>query len=202
VRIYVVKAYLKWDGLLLDSEVRYETRRGTLTMAKVAAVGADPVVGIALGILQILLSYVFWFNEAELPQRWQFVRLPAVALCVLLYLLIPALVGFLTPRRGRTVDTEHNPGCLVGGIGFLVIAAVALVWYDNTTASMTASPACSQLGCAAAKTLAEAVVEGEVVTILLFEGVVAVIGGLLGGGIGKALGRRRAAASKRSNRSG
>jgi len=108
-----------------------------------------------------------------------------------LYLLIPALAGFLAARQNGDTASGVGPGCLVGGISWLVIVVATTLIIVLTPPQ----PVCQPGVCGRAFVSAAALGEAIIVTTLFFEILGSLFGGLVGGLIGGALGRRWATAS-------
>lgn len=141
--------------------------------------------GVLLGLLQLGLLL-----QGEKLEQWATTLWPVIAISALLYLLIPALEGFLASWQNEDASSGTGSGCLVGGMGFLVLAI------GFTLGAILASPQCQSgprvvCGNGASAGLIGAVV--EIITTLFFvEGIGSVVGGLFGGWIGGLLGHRRA----------
>jgi hypothetical protein len=145
-----------------------------------------------LGLIQRLLLLGF-----ELFQQWPSVWMLRqwfldwvlyVALSLCFYLFIPAVEGFLTARQNGDALSASGPGCLVGGIGFLVLALA-----EAYTLLFIPPPDYTPRGIYGPSV-------GDIVIIitlsLLFEGLTGAIFGTYGGRLGGRLGQKRAALSR------
>lgn len=146
------------------------------------------LLGLTLGLLQslLLLGWVL------LQQQWPFSWVALLVLGILVSLAIPALDGFLAARQNEDTSSGFGPGCLVGGIGFLIIAALTSLLIPLVLQHPCAQPGGCNLGGAM---LTSAGVEVFIVISLFIEGIAAIIGGLLGGWLGGLLAQRRAVTS-------
>ncbi len=147
--------------------------------------------GLVLGLFQLALALGVAAFQQVLPQ------LLCIALAVILYLLVPALVGYFGARRSSSGASGEGAGCLVGGIGFLIILGALLVSsvFVPHFLQPQCQPDCNPRGAIVGAAIARA----AVFLYLLLEGVVAAGAGLLGGWLGGLLGRRHAAAAPRQN---
>jgi hypothetical protein len=149
------------------------------------------LLGFSLGLLQSLLL-LCW---VLLQQQWPFSWVAFLVLGILVSLAIPALDGFLAARQNEDTSSGFGPGCLVGGIGFLIIAALTSLLIPLVLQSQCAPPGSCNWGGAILASAAA----GELVSLfLVIEGIAGVVFGLLGGWLGGLLGSRRAAASQSS----
>ena len=142
------------------------------------------LLGLTLGLLQslLLLGWVL------LQPQWPFSWVAFAVLNVLFYLAVPVLDGFLAARQNEDASSRFSPGCLVGGIGFLLIAVVASVLVPLVLQPHCAPPEGCNWGSAM---VASAGLQGAISLLLFAEGMVAVIGSSVGGWIGGLLGRRQ-----------
>ena len=142
------------------------------------------VLGLALGGVQILVLFV-----ARPLEQWATNLWPSVALSAFFYLGIPTLEGFLTARRTEEAFSAVTMGCLVGAIGFFVIAILAAVISVQllNPPRLVCPPDCPRLY------FPPSLIIGLLILpIVVVEGLGGVAGGLLGGWIGGLLGRGRA----------
>lgn len=144
------------------------------------------LLGMVLGMLQFLL-----LTQAAALEQWSASSLPAVAIGALLYLLIPALAGFLAARQSGGASSGTGSGCLVGGIGLLAIA-VASILANALTPPPPPPPPCPP-DCPRLPPKFFTTLEGEgIFYIMLLEVLGGVAGSLLGGRLGGVLGQIRA----------
>jgi hypothetical protein len=194
--------------------------------------GSILLAGIVLGLLQFLSVIGLW---SWFPQGWRPFWLSAAAFSLLISLLIPALAGFQSSRRGGHVQKSlyvrptvpdrkgtrarksgqkwtwlpgegvgasgADSGCLVGGIGFLVVAISSCVFLPALSPpSPSCSPRCGPgLGAAGMYALAGFFVWVEIAVFILAQGAIAVAGFRLGSWADEAVGRRRATGSRRGS---
>ncbi len=162
--------------------VRARTRRrGRQRTARVL------LLGFLLGLLQSLLL----LGWTQLQPQWSSAWVVFVVLSLLCYLAAPALDGFLAARQNEDTSTGVGPGCLVGGIGFLIIAVVASLLIPLALRPQCAPPgSCNWGGAILASTAAE-----EAVSLFWFiEGIAGALCGILGGWLGSLMGKRSASA--------
>jgi hypothetical protein len=139
--------------------------------------------GVLLGLLQMLL-----LTQGAGLAQWSASWLPAIALGALLYGLIPALEGFLTSRWKGDASSGQRAGCLVGGIGFLVIALT-----EAGKLALTPPPAC--------KSFCQDLSGPLYVVSVAVAAYGGAVGGRLGGWIGGILGHKWATRSRRDSES-
>jgi hypothetical protein len=133
-------------------------------------------LGVILAGLQLLL-----LSQAQtLTNRYSTIWFP-IGLGVLLYLLIPALAEFFAAQHQKEAAPALRTGCLVGvvstpgiGIAMMVLAVIAL---NTLTAPSHIAPMPES-----------AFIIDASIAIVGLEGFGALLGGLLGGGIGRLLG--------------
>jgi hypothetical protein len=150
---------------------------------------------MVLGLIESLL-----FVDAIWFQQWPLDWTLFVAVSLFFYLFLPAVEGFLTVRQRGHASSAVSPGCLVGGIGFLILAlAFAVAWHIMPPEDQISCPpgeTCSPLSIGRAAFIGTAVIQTVAPVLLLLEGVAGAIGGLLGGWIGEVLGQKRAAQAR------
>jgi hypothetical protein len=155
--------------------------------------GSIFVLAATLGAFQMAL-----LSETAIP-AWTFAsEFLREVLGTLLYLLLPALASFLAARQSGDASSGLVSGCLVSGVGFLILVVVfALV--------TMISPGCYPgLGEDCGDGFGGefvAGIGGTMMTLLLVEGVGGVIGSLVGGWFGGSLGERWATRSHERSRS-
>jgi len=154
------------------------------------------LLGVVLGLIQGLLA----LGWGWLP-HWPFAWMLFVALSLFFYLFLPAVEGFLAARQSGAASSASSPGCLVGGIGFLVIALAAavtlLVMPPMVRTSCPPGETCNdKAGAGFVVGFATFLIQVIIIIFFLLEGMAGAIGGLLGGWIGGVLGQKRAAMSR------
>ena len=149
--------------------------------------------GVLLGLFQLGLLL-----RGQQLEEWATTLAPVVGISALIYVLIPALEGFLVAWQSVDASSGPGAGCLVTGMGFLVLVI------SFTLGAILTSPQCQPgpnvvcgHGLGGGALLGAAIA----ITIMLFivEGIGSVVGGLLGGWIGGLLGERRARQAHRSS---
>ncbi len=143
------------------------------------------LLGLALGLLLALL-----LEGTAFQRLWLISSEAGVAVGALLYLLFPALEGFLTARQGGDSRAGTRSGRWVGGIGIIPpaidLVAHAVIWLVNR-------PECSSIACGLF--YSPQFILAITLYSLLLQGMGSVLGGLLGGWLGGQLGQRWAKAA-------
>lgn len=152
-------------------------------------------MGIVLGLLQILPLLVA--GQLSLLLRWPLFWLPPIPLSLLIYLLIPALAGFLTARRRGDDFSESNPGCFVGGIGILIVAIIVPI-VSTVVDIIILEPGCPPY-CPRFYFDPLAVAQPVLPFFIFCECVAGVSMSSLGGWLGGILGQKRATRSRQSS---
>jgi len=151
--------------------------------------------GVLLGLFQLGLLL-----RGQQLEEWATTLMPVVAIGALLYVLIPALEGFLAAWQSEDASSWAGAGCLVGVIGFLVLAVGFTLEAILTTPQCQSGPNvhgfCGH-GLGGGTLLLAAI--AIIIFIFFMEGIGSVGGGLLGGWIGGLLGERRARQAHRSS---
>ena len=97
--------------------------------------------GVLLGLLQLGLLL-----QGEKLEEWATTLWPVIAICALLYVLIPALEGFLAAWQTEDAYDGTGSGCLVAGMGFLVLVINSLLNSYPHLASVPTGPCGHGLG--------------------------------------------------------
>jgi hypothetical protein len=151
------------------------------------------LLGVVLGIIEGLLILGWGL------QHWSLAWMLVVGLGLCFYLFIPAVEGFLAARQSGKAFSASGTGCLVGGMGFLVLAlAVAgalLVLPLTVRTDCPQGETCSRVDTGYAVGLGTFYFKSMIIAFLMIEGLAGGIGGVLGGWIGGVLGQQRAARS-------
>jgi hypothetical protein len=148
--------------------------------------------GVLLGLFQLGLLI-----QGQKLEEWATTLVPVVGISALLYVLIPALEGFLAAWQSEDALSGTGSGCLVTGIGFLVLVV------SFTLGAILTPPQCQPgpnvvCGHGFSNMLIVAAI-AIIIFIFFMEGIGSVVGGLLGGWIGGLLGERRARQAHRSS---
>jgi hypothetical protein len=128
--------------------------------------------------------------QGQKLEEWAATLWPVIAIGALLYVLIPALEGFLVAWQSEDASTGARAGRLVGGIGFLVLVV------SFTFGAILTSPQCQSGPGVVCNSGTGGWLIGAAVVIIgilfLVEGIGSMIGGQLGGSIGGLVGQRLA----------
>jgi hypothetical protein len=141
------------------------------------------LLGFSLGLLQSLLL----LGCVLLQPQWPFSWVAFLVVSGLFSLAIPALDGFLAARQNEDTSSGFGPGCLVGGIGFLIIAILTSLLIPLALQHPCAPPEGCNWGGAI---MASAALQEAIIILWFAEGMSAVIGGSVGGWLGGLLGKR------------
>jgi hypothetical protein len=150
--------------------------------------------GVLLGLLQLGLLL-----QGQKLEEWATTLWPVIAIGVLLYVLIPALEGFLAGWQTEDALAGTGSGCQVAGVGFLVLVVSFILGALLTPPSCQPGPhvICGP-GLAGVALLGAAIELIGILFVVEFIGSAvggllgSVVGGLVGGWIGGLLRERRA----------
>jgi hypothetical protein len=143
--------------------------------------------GVLLGLLQLGLLF-----QGDKLEQWATTSWPViVAISALLYVLIPALEGFLASWQSEDATSGIDAGCLVGGMCLLVLAVGITLGAILTPHHCQSGPGVTcGIGFSAELLSGTALAIG--ISFYIAEGLGSLVGGYLGGWIGGFLGQRLA----------
>lgn len=143
-------------------------------------------LGIPLGCLQIAIIWFIGIVQVSLPWLGRLSWGPAILLGAFFYLLLPAIEGFRTARRGAKVRESASAGWLVSYISLLVVfISLVIILIVGLVSPHKPAPARAII---IPPLFAAIIVVGLFLVILLLNSLgmpVAYLGGLLGGRLGQ-----------------
>lgn len=171
-----------------------QTAQVQLSKQKWLRRGRVLLLGIALALVPpsfLYLPLIFAYSAAQptqpLPLGWRIIALSIAALSLLLYLLIPAVEGYLTGRQNAEGCAGVDRGCLVGAASILAFLLATALFLGLVASRLitTCPPTCGEFN-------GNGFLVGVPLALLAAHVLGCIIGGILGGWLGGLLARRKA----------